>query len=661
MQIDKKYDGKTRDALIDELEKLTRRNAELEIVQKYFDIAGVMFVSIEPSGNVSAVNKKTCDILGYEEKEILGKNWFDHFVPARIKNELLIISGKLLRGEIETVEYHENPVLTRSGEERLIAWHNAFIKDETGQITGHIGSGEDITERWRAETALRESEEKYRNVVENANEAIFVAQDWVLKFCNPKTIEILGFTQEELANKPFAELIHPDDKEMVVVRHKRRLQGERFEDVYSFRIVSKNQQVKWVEIKPILILWEGRPATLNFMSDITIRKREEAERKKLEAQLLHSQKMEAMGTLAGGIAHDFNNILGAVLGYTELSINELSEGSLVRANLEYVLSAASRAKELVKQILAFSRKADQEKKLVYLKQIIEEAMKLLRSLLPTTIEIRSRIADGLNPIMADPTRLHQLIMNLCTNAGHAMRENGGLLEIILDEMALDADAVKGKELEPGWYQRLSVSDTGHGMDGETKRRIFDPYFTTKKEGEGTGMGLSVVHGIIKSHKGEITVYSEPGKGTTFHVLLPVTTETGEVPGVEAPGPIPRGSERILLVDDEWALVELGKQMLERIGYNVVVKSSSIDAFETFRSNPAAFDLIITDQTMPVMTGVQLARQIKNIRPDIPIILCTGFSESVDEETFRSRGIDAFVMKPIAMREIAAVIRGIFDK
>lgn len=512
----------------------------------------------------------------------------------------------------------------------------------------------------RTETTLRESEEKYRNVVENANEAIFVAQDWVLKFCNPKTIEILGFAPEELKTKPFAELIHPDDRAMVADRHKRRLQGERFEDVYSFKIISKDLRVKWVEIKPILISWEGRPATLNFMADITIRKREEEERKKLEAQLLHSQKMEAMGTLAGGIAHDFNNILGAILGYTELSINELSEGSLVRANLEYVLSAAGRAKELVKQILAFSRKADQEKKPVYLGNIIKETMKLLRSTLPTTIELRSRIADNLNPIMADPTRLHQVIMNLCTNAGHAMRENGGILEITLEEIALEADTIKGKELEPGFYQRLSISDTGHGMDAETQRRIFDPYFTTKKEGEGTGMGLSVAHGIIKSHKGEITVYSEPGKGTTFHVLLP-DTEVGAAPEVAPQEPIRQGNERILLVDDEWALVELGKQMLERIGYTVEPKNGSIGALEAFRSNPAAFDLIITDQTMPVMTGVQLARQIKNIRPDIPVILCTGFSEAVDEENFKSRGIDGFVMKPIVMRDIAAVIRGVLDK
>jgi PAS domain S-box-containing protein len=655
MQIKKKYDGKTGEELINALEKLTLRNAELEIAQKYFDIAGVMLVGLDNNGNVSAVNKKACDVLGYEEREIRGKNWFDHFIPPRIKNELLTVAEKLLHGEIESVEYYENPVLTRNGEERFIAWHNAFIKDETGQITGHIGSGEDITEARRAEAALRQSEEKYRTVVENANEAIFIAQDWVLKFCNPKTIEMLGFTQEELQNKPFAELIHPDDRAMVVDRHRRRLQGQRVEDAYAFKIISKDLRVKWIEIKPLLISWEGRPATLNFMSDIKNRKREEEERKKLEAQLLHSKKMEAMGTLAGGIAHDFNNILGAILGYTELSINELSEDSAVRANLEYVLSAANRAKDLVKQILAFSRKADQEKKPVYLGNIVKETIKLLRSTLPTTIEIRFKIADGLNPIMADPTRLHQVMMNLCTNAGHAMRENGGLLEITLEEIALEADAIKGKELEPGFYQRLTVSDTGHGMDAETQRRIFDPYFTTKKEGEGTGMGLSVAHGIIKSHKGEITVYSEPGKGTTFHVLLP-ETEIKAVPETAPQAPIQRGNERILLVDDEWALVELGKQMLQRIGYTVEVKNSSMSALEAFRSNPSAFDLIITDQTMPGMTGIQLARQIKELRPEIPVILCTGFSEAVDEENFKSRGIDAFVMKPMVMRDISQVIR-----
>ena len=505
---------------------------------------------------------------------------------------------------------------------------------------------------------------KYRSMVDNANEAIIVVQDGILKFSNPKAAELFGFTQEKLKNKLFVELIHPDDKEMMVEYHNRKFNGEASEDIFTFKIIDiidNDSQGKWVEIKSVQVSWEGKPAILNFLTDITIRKKEEEERKILEEQLLHSRKMEAIGTLAGGIAHDFNNILSAILGYTELAINELTEGNRVRINLEYVLSAASRAKELVKQILAFSRKADQEKKIIYMDHIIDEAMRLLRSSLPTTIELRSRIEKGLNPIMADPTRMHQVIMNLCANAGYAMREKGGLLEIALEEIMLDPDHFKTEDLEPGRYQRLSISDTGHGMDAETKKKIFEPYFTTKKEGEGTGMGLSLVHGIIKSHNGEIIVDSEPGKGTCFYVFLPVTDIEIVPTEVESLEPVVGGNERILLVDDEWTLVEMGKQMLERFGYMVEIKTSSKGALEVFCSNPDVFDLIITDQTMPIMTGIQLTQELKKIRPDIPVILCTGFSEVIDEENFKSQGIDAFVMKPIVMREIAAVIRSVLDK
>lgn len=512
----------------------------------------------------------------------------------------------------------------------------------------------------RMEAALRESETKYRRVVDNANEAILVVQDGVLRFSNPKALEFFGFTAEELKNKPFLDLIHPDDREMVIEHQNKIFKRECLEDIFSFKILNKDGQEKWVEIKSVPDLWEARPAMLNFLTDITLLKENEEEHKMLEAQLLHSRKMEAIGSLAGGIAHDFNNILGAIHGYTELAVNELEKGNQVRVNLEYVLSAAGRAKELVRQILAFSRKADEEKKIIYISHIVDEAMRLLRSSLPATIELRSRIEKELNPVMADPTRMHQVIMNLCANAGYAMRENGGLLEISLDEIELDADLIGTKELEPGRYQRLLIHDNGHGMDAETQKKIFEPYFTTKKQGEGTGMGLSLVHGIVKSHNGEIIVESEPGKGTSFYIYLPVT-DINEVPEVKPSEPIKGGNERILLVDDEWTLVEMGKQMLERFGYAVDIKTSSAGALEVFSTNPNAYDLIITDQTMPVMTGIQLTQELRQIRPEIPVILCTGFSEVIDEENFKSRDIDAFIMKPIVMREIAAVIRQVLDK
>jgi PAS domain S-box-containing protein len=404
-------------------------------------------------------------------------------------------------------------------------------------------SGKNISEverlnRW-IESALREIETKYHCVVDNTDEAILVIQDGILGFFNRKVFDFFDFTEKELKNKLFLELIHPDDRERMIDYQNKIVNGGSIDD-FTFKIISNDGREKWIRIKSVQVLWETKPALLHFLTDITELKKIEEECKMLTDQLLHSRKMEAIGSLAGGIAHDFNNILGAIHGYTELAVNELEKGNHVRVNLEYVLSAAGRAKELVRQILAFSRKADEEKKIIYLSHIINEALRLLRSSLPTTIELRTRIEERLTPIMADPTRMLQVIMNLCANAGYAMRENGGILEIALEEIVLNTNLIDMKELEPGKYQRLLISDTGYGMDIETKKKIFEPYFTTKKEGEGTGMGLSLVQGIVKSHNGEIIVESEPGKGTSFYIYLPVS-DIMEEPVVESLKPIQGGN------------------------------------------------------------------------------------------------------------------------
>jgi signal transduction histidine kinase/CheY-like chemotaxis protein len=407
---------------------------------------------------------------------------------------------------------------------------------------------------------------------------------------------------------------------------------------------------------PLMRRGEVAGRVLSFR-DVTERKRAEEEKKKLEEQLRHSQKMEAIGTLAGGIAHDFNNILGAIIGYTELASDDLPDFSITKKNLFQVLAAANRAKDMVKQILAFSRKDKEERNPILLSKIIDEAFKLLRSSLPTTIDIRSNISSRLSPVLASQTQINQVIMNLCTNAAHAMREKGGILEIALREIDLDPDILDVKDLAPGRYQQLSISDTGHGITPGIKDRIFEPYFTTKKTGEGTGMGLAMVYGIVKGHSGEITVYSEPGKGTTVHVYLAVLEKSEVTEGeIDHTEPVIGGSERILFVDDEVHLAEVGKQMLEKLGYRVTSRTSSTEALEDFRGNPSHYDLVITDQTMPGITGVQLAEELKQIKPGIPVILSTGFSEKISESNYKSRGIDAFVMKPTMKKEIARVIR-----
>jgi CheY-like chemotaxis protein len=383
----------------------------------------------------------------------------------------------------------------------------------------------------------------------------------------------------------------------------------------------------------------------------------------MEEQLRQTQKMEAIGTLAGGIAHDFNNILGAIIGYTELAQATVAPGGETMQNLEQVLKAADRAKELVLQILAFSRKTDSVRKPVQVHAILHEAVKLLRASIPATIDIRQVITPGNDTVIADPTQLHQIIMNLCTNAAQAMQETGGvgMLELRLFPFLLDADDARAYgDLQPGAYVQLIVRDTGPGIAQEHRARIFDPFFTTKEVGKGTGMGLAVVHGIVKSHGGAIKVYSEPGQGTAFHIVLPCKTEEPPMDEVEELAPLPHGRERILLIDDEEMLLVIGKNMLESLDYKVTTAQGSIEALAVFRGGSGTFDLIITDQTMPAMTGDSLARQCLQIRPDIPIILCSGYSEMITEKTVQQMGIRAYLLKPLSRRVLAETIRKVLD-
>lgn len=382
------------------------------------------------------------------------------------------------------------------------------------------------------------------------------------------------------------------------------------------------------------------------------------ERQRLDEQVRQGQKMQAIGTLAGGIAHDFNNILAAILGYTELASEDIPRDSLPWRNLQHVLTAAARARELVQQIMAFSRQSTPQRQPVDLHLLVREMLSLLRASLPSTIEIRQHIATDIGTVLAAPTQLHQVLLNLCANAERAMRATGGVLDVRLEAVHVDATlAAAHPELTPGPHARLTVRDTGHGMAPEVLERIYEPFFTTKDVGEGTGMGLAVAHGIVASHGGAMTVTSAPGKGTTFAIYLPCSDE----PATDATAgddPVPRGHERILFVDDEAVLVALGQEMLTRLGYAVAAYTSSTEALAAFCAAPHRFDLVITDQTMPKMTGEALTRALREIRPDLPIILCTGFSHTMTEDQAVALGIDAFLMKPLVARELGRVIRRI---
>ncbi len=413
------------------------------------------------------------------------------------------------------------------------------------------------------------------------------------------------------------------------------------------------------EMRLVETEWEGKTVYFASLRDITERKDSEKERGKLEAQVRQSQKMEAIGTLAGGIAHDFNNILSAVIGFSELSLDMVKKDDPLEKNIKEILNAGNRAKGLVRQILAFSRQAEQEPKPLQIKFLAKEVLKLLRASLPSTIEIRQYlISDG--EVLADPTEIHQVLMNLCTNAGQAMASDGGLLTVTLEDVEPgDTLFVEHPEMMSRRYQKLKIADTGPGIDPGIIDRIFDPFFTTKDLGVGTGMGLSVVHGIIKNHGGIITAESTPGNGATFTAYFPLVQEKTQAPHQRKQS-LSTGTERILFVDDELPIIRMGKQTLERLGYDVESVQDSTEALTMFVADPGRFDLLITDMTMPGMTGVQLAKQILEIRPDFPIILSTGFSGSISDEEIRSLGIRALVMKPILKEDIAHMVRQVLD-
>ena len=525
--------------------------------------------------------------------------------------------------------------------------------DPDGRPRHMIGVINDVTQKKQDETVCQLSGERYRMVVENALDAIIIAQDGWLRYANPSTERLLGYAREELTRIPFARLIHEDDRAMVINRHQRRMRGEPAPDYYVFRALHKSGNERWIEINTVRTQWEGTLATQAFMRDVT-------RTKLLEKRLVQAQKMEAIAALAGGIAHDFNNILSAMMGYTELCLDESGRDSPLSPKLERVLQAGNRARDLVKQILSFSRQSDGDETPIEIGPIVDEATNLLRASIPANIAIDVKLEKEAGVVQADPSRIHQIVMNLCVNAAHAMKSDGGCIGICLKNIDIaPEDAERFLNLDPGPYVRTSVSDTGIGMTPETVKRIFEPYFTTKPQGEGSGLGLSVVHGIVTSLGGAIHVYSEPDRGTVFNLYLPqIRSDLDTRPGhrSESPG----GNETILLVEDERFVLDMTTEMLRDLGYTVVPRICSVEAFQAFSASPQRFDLVITDHTMPHMSGLELARKIRELRPEQPVVLCSGFSPGLTESKCMTLGIRALLNKPVLKGEMAAAIRRAVD-
>lgn len=560
--------------------------------------------------------------------------------------------------------------VTRIGSGELDVRLDMPTGDEIGQLVSdinimaekleklHAGLEAEISERKQAQRELAVQTELLDNILNHVPHQIFWKdRQLIYQGCNQafatfagleRTNEIIGKNDYDLPwSREEADSYRMCDEQVII-------SGKAMYDLEEPVTHADGRQKTVITSKVPLRDQNGNVfGVLGILFDIT-------ERKHMEESIKQTQKMEAIGTLAGGIAHDFNNILGSIIGYTELSIDETARDSRSSGYLKQVLQSALRAKELVRQILTFSRKGREERIPIHLSPIINEEAKLLRSTLPATIEIQQKIEDSTGMVNADSTQMHQVVMNLCTNAAHAMQESGGVLEIVLDSIIITPESIKKyPDLLPGPYMVMKISDTGTGIDKAILHRIFEPFFTTKDKDKGTGMGLAVVHGIVRDHGGDIFVESRFLEGTTFTVLLPkIIPESHEEKKPESDAP--QGKGHILLIDDEKMLLDLGERILTSLGYDVTTKTGSIEAFEAFRQSPGLYDVVISDQTMPHMTGYSLSREILKINPSTRIILCTGYSDTITPEKAHSVGIKMLLFKPIRKIELAEAIRQVLD-
>jgi PAS domain S-box-containing protein len=618
-----------------------------------YESAPLPYQSLDNNGHFLDVNQAWLDTLGgYTKDEVVGRSFGDFLRPEWKEHFKYNFPRFQDKGEILGVEFE---MVKKDGSAILVYFNGKIGYDEEGDFQQTHCIFQDITEQRANEELVRKSKEEWEKTFDamsdivtiqdkdmrivRANKAahqFFQANYGELNFKH--CYEVFTGTSEPCQGCPLVETLQEKDHRSAIMIHENL--GKIFQ-ISSSQISDENGEFQYL---------------VHIAKDIT-------EQKKLEEELFQAHKMEAIGTLAGGIAHDFNNILSAIMGYSEIAKLSIPADSDATKDIDQVIKSSRRAADLVQQILSFSRKSDRRLEPINPHLIIKEALKMLRSSLPTTINMVEDIDNECEKILADPTNIHQIIVNLCTNSLHAMENEKGVLSVSLYRKEINDEEIIGEaEVTAGPFIVLEISDTGHGMDQAMIDHIFDPYFTTKEVGKGTGLGLSVIHGIIQDYHGFIRVDSKPGEGTTFYVYIPVLQqEILSSDKAEIDESLPTGSERILVVDDESMIANLNKAVLEQLGYKVTVIMQSIDALEQICTDPDQFDLVITDQTMPNLTGAELAKEVLRIKPDMPIILCTGYSSVLSEENALAIGIKKYAKKPVDRITLAKIVRQMLDE